>query len=273
MNVTASRNHCLFSLKSFAVFLLLLGSARSLFAAATVTSFGAFSRNNYNQNSASSINTGFKGFYAEVLGANLGDLMTRRFVDTNANVTDFSAAPNGTNATRTFISNDEATRNADYPAGNYTITLNSESVTLGITADVFPNAPMIQGGTWSDSRLQVSDAGYTFQLNTPVNADLVRLYIYQQSGAFKQYYFSGDGNTNSFTVSGEDLDLGVNYGGAIDFINSTDTKTGFGGATGVGGYMSRLEFQFAVVSVPEPATSSVIFTGLIAILFLRRKIN
>jgi hypothetical protein len=243
------------------------------YAATSVSSYGVFSRNNYNQNNASTLNTSdFSFFYAEVIGTNIDELTTANF--SGPVLTDENLFTTGSRATRTKLYTDVASRDADYPAGEYTVTLDTESSILEITAgvlDVFPNAPMIAGGSWDGGRLQVSETGYTFNFNTPNDTDYVRLYLYQQGGTNQQYYYEGDGTTSSFTVSGADLELGVNYGAALDFVNLTDTQTAYGGAIGRAGYMNRNEFQISVVSIPEPSTTSILITGLALIVLDRRR--
>ena len=162
--------------------LWIAASTQPLFAVAAVTSFGAVLRNDYSQNSSAAPSTGGYAFYAEVLGSNLGDLTTRKYADPSLVERNLSVTPNGERATDTRYYADSASRNAAYPPGNYKFTLDSESVTVGIAPPiVFPNTAMILGGTWTGGRLQVSDTGYTFNFNTPVGANLVRLYLYQQA--------------------------------------------------------------------------------------------
>lgn len=247
----------------------------SVSAVPIVDSFGVFKRDAYNQNTSGSTNAGsFSFFYAEVSGSNLDEFSTLEFTGGVEGTVPLTPAGRIAQTTRTYFTPED--RNTAYPTGNYTMTLDAESVTLTITEDTFPNVGEITGGTWDpNGDLLVTDSGYTFNFVTPVGVDLVRLSFYQRDGDYKQFYYEGDGSTTSFVVPDAELELGLQFGhgAALDFIKFTDTDTAFGGAAGYAGYMNRTSFEFEVVSaVPEPSTYALLAGALaLGVSFNRRR--
>lgn len=250
---------------------ILTGTSAFAIPLESVDYYGVHYRSLYSQNSANaptaSVNT---AFYIEVFGSNI---QTGTFSGPGGQTNEgLFVAPNGTNATRTYSYPDPNVRDSNHPLGDYTINIGSSSATVSLTSDVYSNTPMITGGTWANDRLQVTESGYTFNFNTPVSADVVRLRIYQQGGGFDAFYYEGNGTTNSLSVSGDDLVLGLNYGASLDFINYTDVDT-LAGTNGGAGYMVRNGFQLFVVDAVPETSNYTLLGGLISlgVVLLRRR--
>lgn len=248
---------------------LFVGCLAGQLAAQTVTDYRVFYQTAYTQDTADStaLATNPYRLNVEVTGTNLPAYNTIDFADgaiTNpASVRKaFNAAPSRVYYTASSYASESALNLGD-GFGTYTLALGSSATaTLDISSDVFSNAPTLSGGLWSGGRLQVNDGGHTFNFATPVNADAVRLYIYQQGEPFNSYSYITGGSSTSIVVPDADLVLGLNYGATLYFYNIGDTDTAFGGASGSAGYMTTNEFQFSVVAIPEPSASGLI-TGLL----------
>lgn len=245
-------------------------------AATTVNYYGAYVRDLYSQsdNTGAVASTFFPHqFLSEVVGTDLGNYSTRT-ISFPAGATFPSrilhVPPSGETASNTLSFNTQAELDSAAPLGAYTFTLDGASSALTLSAGTMPNAPQILGGSWAGGKLQVASSGFTLNFATPTNTDKVRLYIYQRSNPFATYRHEGNGSTTSFNIPSSQLVEGIEYGAALDFINSVDTATAFGGATGDIGYMTRNEFTFVINSVPEPS-SSVLSILACGILTLRRK--
>jgi hypothetical protein len=249
--------------------LAILGYASNL-TAQTVTDYRIFYQQAYVQNSADTTTLAAFPPYrltVEVTGSNLGNLNTTDSQDAaitnpSSDRSTFNAPPSGARIFNTNSYSSLNELNAAQAFGTYTLELGLQTAMLDINEDVFTNAPTLLGGTWITNKLQVTDGGYTFNFVTPVNTDSVRLYIYQQGGAFNTYSYVTGGSATSIFVPDADLELGLNYGATLHFYNIGDTDTAFDGADGTSGYMSTNEFGFTVVAsaVPEPASAALLFS-------------
>ncbi len=258
---------------------LLLYSSTMVFVAPaqgqSVDDFGVYYRETYSQQDGTgSQKPAFSdSFYVEAIGSSLSSFGSTTYQTPDSASQFLFTTPSGAASTRLFQYVDAASRDAQHALGTYTINLGAQNASLDLSIGAFTAIPELTSGLWQDDRLQVSEAGYTFTFNTPAGADLVRMYLYQQATPFNTAWYSGDGSTTSFFVPDSFLMLGMQYGAAIDFINSVDTTTAFSGATGQAGYLRRLEFQFTVVeasAVPEPAAAGALL-ALCALLVARRR--
>jgi hypothetical protein len=138
---------------------------------------------------------------------------------------------------------------------------------LNMTGDIYPDAPMITGGTWSGGKLQLDPT-----INNTINFTAFTL----PSGSFgtgDRIFFSADDanydqssstSVTSFVINAGTLTAGQSYDFELVFVNAvyvdTTSLTSTGANQGFAGYVTITNFQ--VYAIPEPSTCAAIFGGL-----------
>ena len=243
------------------VFAALVAAAPDVKGAQAVLFFGAYVKDPFSQSDSSGAVPGTffpHQFLAEVVGSELGSYDPRTITfpaGASFPSRQLAVPPSGQTATNSLLFSTQQDLDDATPNGTYMVTLGTETASFDLSAGAAPNAPSIVGGSWSGGKLQVASSGFTLNFVTPMDTDLVRLYIYPRSDSGDTFRYEGDGTTTSFDVLASQIVEGIEYGASLDFINSVDSATAFGGAPGDIGYMARNEFTFVVgPSVPEPSS-------------------
>lgn len=180
-----------------------------------------------------------------------------------------------------FAYADIAAVNAAYHNGLYSMAIpnggTAQSVSgLNMTGDIYPDAPMITGGTWSGGKLLLDPT-----INNTINFTAFTL----SSGSFgagdkiflsseDDYDAASSTAVTSFVINSGVLTAGQTYNFELVFVNAvyldTTTLTSSGGNIGLAGYVTIVNFD--IQAIPEPSTYAAIFGGLALVgVALRRR--
>lgn len=165
--------------------------------------------------------------------------------------------------------------NAAYNNGLYSMAIpnngSAQSVTgLNLTGDIYPDAPMITGGTWLGGKLQLDPTinntiNFTaFTLSSGSFTNLQdRIFLSSESASYDQ---GSSTPVTSFVINAGTLTAGQIYDFELVFVNAvyvdTSTLTSTGGNEGIAGYVTIVSFD--IQAIPEPSTYAAIF-GVLAL--------
>lgn len=172
-----------------------------------------------------------------------------------------------------FAFPDIASVNAAYNNGLYSMAIpnngTAQSVSgLNLTGDIYPDAPMVTGGTWTGGKLQldptinntINFTAYTLSSGSFTNGQ-DRIYLSSEDASYDQ---SSTTPVTSFVINASTLTAGLTYSFELVFVNTVyvdnSTLTSTGLDEGIAGYVTIVNFD--IQAIPEPSTYAAIFGAL-----------
>ncbi len=178
-----------------------------------------------------------------------------------------------------------AARDAAFGSGTYLVTVNGATLSLTLSGDAYPTAPVLTltGGNWSGGVYDVNAgqsvtittsafSGYGSHVNDAIQ--LTGTSTNNNSFSVLQLHSAVPGtNFLSYTIPGSQLQAGVNYAVEASFaaIVGEEASATLPGSINAALYASSTGFDISVAAVPLPAASWILFSGLTGLGVLARR--